>query len=58
MKQEVRRDWKKKNCMVWFTIHTLRCILLVQLNVRWPGHVAHTANTYTQSFGRKNLKVQ
>lgn len=56
MKEEVRSNWKK-NCMRWFTIHTLHYMLLVQIKVWWAGHVAHTANKYTQSFGMKNWKV-
>jgi hypothetical protein len=42
--------------MRWFTVHTLHCILLVQIKVRWVGHVAHTANKYTQILVGKTEK--
>jgi hypothetical protein len=42
--------------MSWFTIHTLHCILLVQMKVRCMGHVGHTANKYTKVLVGKTEK--
>ena len=39
-----------------FTIRTLHCMLLVQMKVRWVGHVAHTANKYTKVLVGKTEK--